>query len=123
MYSAQVIIKQGDVFWPLASSGHTVLGECDKSLTPYSVLNTLLAWRETQQAQRIRGAISYPAGDTSGKQFRDKAKMWNDLHWVKRMGLEIYCSYFDAPLKCGVLGEQHMTHVYLVTSNRSHVKS
>lgn len=64
-----------------------------------------------------------PAQNAAGKASRKKAGMWGGLRWVKRMGLGFYCSYCDTALKCGLLGEQHMTHVYLVTSSRSPVKS
>lgn len=51
---------------------------------------------------------------SNGGQF---ALGWKEWCWG------FFCFYGDAALKCGLLREQHMTHVYLVTSNRSHVES
>lgn len=114
-----MIIKQGHAFWALASSGHSVLGEHANSPALYSALNALLAWRDPQDAQRI----SFQQGTLPEKSPETKPGCGVDCTGVNRMGLGFYHSYCDAGLKCGLLREAHMTHVYLVISNRSHVKS
>lgn len=68
--------------------------------------------------------VQLSAGNTDGKESIKKKLEWGALcAEVKRMGLGFCCFYDDAALKCDLLREQHVTHVYLVTSNRSRVKS
>lgn len=65
----------------------------------------------------------FPMRNAAGKESRKSPGCGAVCTGVKGMGLGFYCSYCDAALKCGLLREQHMTHVYPVTSNRSLVKS
>lgn len=76
-------------------------------------------------AEDQRGDLlpSFQQGTLPEKSPETKPGCGVDCTGVNRMGLGFYRSYCDAGLKCGLLRETHMTHVYLVISNRLHVKS
>jgi len=75
------IIKQGNAFSVLQSSCQSVSGGCANSLTPCSPLNVFCAWRNLQDAQRIRRGTScrVHGGNTVRKESRSEVEMWGGL--------------------------------------------
>lgn len=91
-----------------------------------TLLSVLSLHGETPRMRRgsVEGPLAQlPAGNTAGrKSLETKPRCGAVCTGVKKDRFGVLLFLCDAALKCGLLREQHMTHAYLVTSNRFHVK-